>query len=323
MVTPTYLKNKEMYHMIDNWITGGKRSDSPDLIKDIRGTVGQEDHMIYIKKQEDDMTVMVSPFHGLDLYPNDDEDVVNMIVEIPQGTQEKMEINKEIPLNPLTYDMTNGKVRKVTYKAQYSEVNGYPFHYGAFPQTWENSVTKDKRTGLYGDNDPLDCFDISSISAVSGDVKQVKVLGAIAMIDGDETDWKVIGINILDPSADRYNDILQLPYAILEQIIDFLRNYKVSSGKPQNTFSNPMIWSVDDTIELIKDMHNEWKELFEQKINDIPENKRKQIDSISLHARSITPDDLDSKSDLDADKMSGVIADAMLARVKENIITKL
>ena len=36
-----------------------------------------------------------------------------------------------------------------------------------------------------------------------GEVKQVKVLGAIALIDEGETDWKILTIDITDPLADK------------------------------------------------------------------------------------------------------------------------
>jgi inorganic pyrophosphatase len=38
-----------------------------------------------------------------------------------------------------------------------------------------------------------------------GQVKQVKVLGIMAMLDEGETDWKVIAIDIKDPMASKLN----------------------------------------------------------------------------------------------------------------------
>lgn len=43
--------------------------------------------------------------------------------------------------------------------------------------------------------------------AKRGEVLQVKVLGAIALIDEGETDWKIIAIDIKDPVASKVNDI--------------------------------------------------------------------------------------------------------------------
>lgn len=37
----------------------------------------------------------------------------------------------------------------------------YPFHYGSIPQTWESPNFEHELTGLIGDNDPIDIFDIS------------------------------------------------------------------------------------------------------------------------------------------------------------------
>ena len=73
----------------------------------------------------------------------------------------------------------------------------YPFNYGSVPQTWENKNVKQQFTGFVGDNDPLDMFEISAIEyvvcrrissltirpAYIGQVKQVKILGGLAMID--------------------------------------------------------------------------------------------------------------------------------------------
>ena len=52
-----------------------------------------------------------------------------------------------------------------------------------------------------GDKDPLDIIDISDFIATTGQVKSVKVLGVVALVDEGETDWKIIGIDVRDPKA--------------------------------------------------------------------------------------------------------------------------
>jgi inorganic pyrophosphatase len=60
----------------------------------------------------------------------------------------------------------------------------YPFNYGSIPQTWEDPNHNHEFTGFPGDNDPVDIFEISSLKpAHVGQVKQVKILGGLAMID--------------------------------------------------------------------------------------------------------------------------------------------
>lgn len=234
--------------------------------KHSKNTINYE---LFIMNNIENINILLSPFHGVKLYPiKNNNRVVNMIVEIPQGTQEKIEINKDKILNPLTYDIKDNKIRRIEYRAKYSKFNGYPFHYGAFPQTWENSTIKDKRTGYYGDNDPVDCFDISDISRNTGDVTTVKILGAIAMIDDNETDWKLVSINTKDPNAKCYNELIDLPYKIVEQIIDFLTNYKVLEGKKKNKFADKMLWNSQESYEILEELHEEWQNLINGTIDN-------------------------------------------------------
>ncbi|KFG81996.1 Inorganic pyrophosphatase [Metarhizium anisopliae] len=124
----------------------------------------------------------VSPWHDVPLYPdNKPGPVINFVVEIPRWTDGKIETQRNEPLNPLFHDTSKNKPRFV---ASFWPHKTYPFLYGSIPQTWENKNVKDNYTGLVGDNDPVDLFDVSSISpGYTGEVKQVKVLGGLAMID--------------------------------------------------------------------------------------------------------------------------------------------
>ncbi len=58
-------------------------------------------------------------------------------------------------------------------------------------QTWEDSELPDPLTQLPGDNDPLDFIDVGKAAAPVGAVYDVKVLGALGLIDANETDYKV------------------------------------------------------------------------------------------------------------------------------------
>lgn len=60
-------------------------------------------------------------------------------------------------------------------------------------------------TGAKGDNDPIDVCEIGQEIAHVGQVKQVKILGVMALLDEGETDWKLIAIDTLDPMADKLN----------------------------------------------------------------------------------------------------------------------
>lgn len=160
-----------------------------------------------------------------------------MIVEVPRWTNAKLEISKEQKLNPIIQDTKKGKLRFVRNCFPH---HGYIHNYGAFPQTWEDPNQTHPETKAKGDNDPLDVCEIGERVATVGEVKQVKVLGVMALLDEGETDWKVIVIDVNDPLAPKLNDIedveTHLP-GLLRATNEWFRIYKIPDGKPENQFA--------------------------------------------------------------------------------------
>ena len=78
---------------------------------------------------------IVSPFHDVPLFANEDRTVLNMIVEIPRWSNAKLEISKEEKFNPILQDTKKGKLRYIRHCFPHK---GYIWNYGAFPQTWED-----------------------------------------------------------------------------------------------------------------------------------------------------------------------------------------
>jgi len=199
----------------------------------------------------------VSPFHDIPLWANKQSGIANFVVEIPRGTQPKLEINKSEFLNPIKQDVKNGKLRIVAIK--------YPFNYGAFPQTWENPGFVHPDTQAKGDNDPVDVVEIGSAVGNTGDVKQVKILGTYAMIDEGETDWKVVAIDVNDPLASKLNDFNDIEVHMpgkLKEVFEFLRDYKIPDGKPANKFAyNDQIRDKAFALHVTEECHAEWQKL--------------------------------------------------------------
>jgi Inorganic pyrophosphatase len=87
-------------------------------------------------------------------------------------------------------------------------------------------------TKAKGDNDPIDVCEIGEEVGYPGQIKQVKILGTMALLDEGETDWKLIAIDINDPLAPKLNDIedveRHLP-GLLRATNEFWRIYKVVS----------------------------------------------------------------------------------------------
>lgn len=197
------------------------------------GAANTLDYKVYIEKDGKP----VSAFHDIPLYANKEKTVLNMIVEVPRWTNAKMEISKEQKLNPIIQDTKKGKLRFVRNSFPH---HGYIHNYGAFPQTWEDPNVVHPETKAKGDNDPLDVCEIGEQVATVGEVKQVKVLGVMALLDEGETDWKVIVIDINDPLAPKLNDVedveTHLP-GLLRATNEWFRIYKIPDGKPENQFA--------------------------------------------------------------------------------------
>ena len=64
----------------------------------------------------------------------------------------------------------------------------------------------------------------------------VRVLGTLALVDGGETDWKVIVVDARDKSSDAMQEIEDVPEAKVSEMREWFRNYKTAEGKGVNTF---------------------------------------------------------------------------------------
>ena len=73
--------------------------------------------------------------------------------EIPKSENGKFEIDKSTELNPIKQDVKKNAPRFIANNYPYY---GYPWNYGALPQTWEDPTIEDKFCNEKGDNDPLD-----------------------------------------------------------------------------------------------------------------------------------------------------------------------
>lgn len=100
---------------------------------------------------------------------------------IHENCIERAEADIVAVIDPIFHDDKKGKPRFV---ASVWPHRSYPFNYGSLPQTWESPTGNHTFTKFPGDNDPMDVFDISEIEpGYVGQIKQVKVLGGLPMID--------------------------------------------------------------------------------------------------------------------------------------------
>lgn len=150
------------------------------------------------------MLTINHPWHGVSFGPNA-PDIVNAIIEIPEGSRAKYEIDKQTGLL---------KLDRVIYSSFH-----YPVNYGFIPQT------------LGHDHDPLDILVLCSQTLRSMCIVRAKVIGNMQMIDSGEYDDKIIAVAQDDPSVNHYENIDELPQHYLLEMRNFFEQYKVLESK--------------------------------------------------------------------------------------------
>jgi len=173
-------------------------------------------------------------------------------------THAKLEIHKGHEPNPLIQDTVTRKLR--FYKHGESIVN-----YGAVPQTWEDPGISDPDTGLGGDNDPIDVLQLNSQPCRRGAVQRVRVLGALALVDGGETDWKLLVVDADDFTEDdatKWRHIDDIPKDRMGQIRSWFKIYKRAEGKSENLISlGGRAVDADHALRVARRTHQHWKNL--------------------------------------------------------------
>lgn len=147
---------------------------------------------------------MFNPWHHVS--PGDHTpEFVNGIIEIPQGSRAKYELDKKSGLLRLD---------RVLYSSVY-----YPANYGFIPQSYGD------------DNDPLDILILSQIDFNPLCIVRAKVVGVMQMIDQGEADDKIIAVAADDVSVNYVNDIDQLPPHFTKELRHFFEEYKKLENK--------------------------------------------------------------------------------------------
>ena len=147
---------------------------------------------------------VLHPWHGAGCGDKAPERV-NAMIEIPQGSRTKYEIDK-----------TTGLLRldRVIYSSFH-----YPVNYGFIPQT------------LGHDHDPLDILVLCSQSIQSLCLVDATVIGNMQMIDSGEKDDKIIAVATKDPSVNHITSIEDMPKHFINELRNYFEQYKVLENK--------------------------------------------------------------------------------------------
>ncbi|PYP83178.1 MAG: inorganic diphosphatase [Candidatus Angelobacter sp. Gp1-AA117] len=132
-------------------------------------------------------------------------DIVNAVIEIPQGSVNKYEYDKQLHVFRLD-------------RTLHSPVH-YPGDYGFIPSTLGN------------DGDPLDILVLVDKPSFTGCVMEVRPIGVLRMIDQGKDDEKILCVVSSDPVYSAVKDSSQVFPHLLREIEHFFSVYKSLEGK--------------------------------------------------------------------------------------------
>eukprot|EP00746_Dinoflagellata_sp_MGD_P103169 gnl/MRDRNA2_/MRDRNA2_42560_c0_seq1.p1 gnl/MRDRNA2_/MRDRNA2_42560_c0~~gnl/MRDRNA2_/MRDRNA2_42560_c0_seq1.p1 ORF type:complete len:287 (+),score=71.71 gnl/MRDRNA2_/MRDRNA2_42560_c0_seq1:67-927(+) len=206
----------------------------------------------------------ISPWHEIPMIAGeeDGEKLLHFVCEIPKGTTAKFEINKEYENNPIIQDTKKGELRYYKYNPEAGSI----VNYGAIPQTWEDPKAVHPDTGVGGDNDPIDVVQLNDEPCQVGQVQVVRLLGVFALIDGDETDWKLIVVKRNSVQTNDWKDVEDIPEERLSEIREWFRNYKTAEGKGKNRFAlDEKMMPKEYAWKVTWETHDLWKKLLKDR----------------------------------------------------------
>jgi len=125
---------------------------------------------------------------------------MNVIIEIPRGSKNKYEIDKETGLI---------KLDRPAHTAQ-----DFPYDYGFVPQTY------------WDDDDALDVIVLTTFPLHPGILVAARPIGVMHMVDDGDDDAKIVAAPTTDPRWDEVQDITHLPKHTSKEMEHFYSTYK-------------------------------------------------------------------------------------------------
>ncbi|MCA9635273.1 MAG: inorganic diphosphatase [Myxococcales bacterium] len=145
------------------------------------------------------------PWHDIEVDEAAADDVFPAVVEVPQGSKNKYELDKRTGLLRLD---------RVLYSAVH-----YPANYGFIPQTYCD------------DGDALDVLVLAQVPVHPLCIVEARAIGVMRMRDDKGGDDKIIAVSVHDPAVADYRELDDLPHHTMREVRRFFEDYKVLEDK--------------------------------------------------------------------------------------------
>jgi len=181
------------------------------------------------------------PWH--DCYIDDQSiaTVFPVIIEIPKGSKNKYELDKETGLLRLD---------RVLHSAVY-----YPADYGFIPRTYCD------------DGDPLDALVLGQEPVHPLTIVEARAIGVMRMRDEKGIDDKIVAVSVHDPAFEEYTDKSQLPGHLLREVRRFFEDYKALEHK--QVIVEDMLGPIE-AIAIIADALELYRKLRRRELRTAP-----------------------------------------------------
>lgn len=162
-----------------------------------------------------------------------DEGVVNVVVEIPEGSCHKIEWDRNLAVMKLD------RVEPLIFAK--------PTNYGFIPQTLDE------------DGDELDALIITRTPLPTGVYMEGRILGVMKFVDDGEVDDKIVVVPVDDRDMfGHVRSLADLPEQLIKQIEFHFNHYKAL--KKPNTTKVQSWGDIDEAKKVIRESQKRWLE---------------------------------------------------------------
>lgn len=193
------------------------------------------------------------PWHGISLGDNVPEEVRAFIEIVPTDTV-KYEVDKESGY--LSLDRPQ----------KFSNI--VPSLYGFLPRTCCSSKMAELtnlalgREDIQGDGDPLDICVLTEKDVTHGDIiVRARPIGGLRLLDHNQADDKIIAVLKNDAIYGHYNDLEELPPAIIRRLIHYFTTYKDIPGERTPRMELIGTYGAETAKEIISRAMQDYQDL--------------------------------------------------------------
>ena len=196
------------------------------------------------------------PWHGIELWAEKDHHILNVYIEIVPENRVKYELDKK-----------TGYL-KVDRPQKFSNI--IPSLYGFLPKTYSKEKSAElasselARSGLVGDEDPIDICVLTDKTIRHGDILLEAIpIGGFRMIDHGEVDDKIIAVLKDDATYGHIREVSEIPKNVIESLRHYFLTYKeIPKGDSTPKVEIAELYGQEKALEVIKAGEEDYKSHF-------------------------------------------------------------